>query len=124
MRHLTKYIQEGTPTDKKGSTLRGWNAAVEAISNNYYSIDSRQYFDTDIFKQDQIGPVLNRCKVLFVFGVILPTIFLITLPTDSGVPTLPTFGTTIIQLITLGVVGYYGWKLFEDLSALIRFDEF
>lgn len=103
--------------------IEGWKNAILGISDSYYTIDARKYFDTDLFDNNLVGPVLNRCKVLFFIGVILPSSLLMTIP-DTLLVEVPILTITIIQASILVIIMYLSWALFSDLIYLVSDSRF
>lgn len=119
MPKLDNYIGEYTTANESSATIMGWSAAVRQMNDSFYRIYNLSDFSTALFNEDVVGPVLQTCQTLFVVGVILPTLFLITVPEIPLLPELPTLVITVVEVIVLGVTGYFGYQLFKSLIEMV-----
>lgn len=119
MPELHQYLSQHSTSSANPSTIQGWADAISTMSDSYYMIQNVQYFDNQLLDDNAIGPVLQTCLTLFLVGVLLPTLFLLTLP-PSITPDLPIYLTTIAELVVLIATGYFGYKLFSYLIKMVE----
>lgn len=124
LHQMNNYLDEQNLTSYTSVTMEGWTATVDQIADDYYQIHNLSYFDSELFNSNVVGPVLKTCRTLFLVSVIVPTLFLTTIPSSPNIPTIPAIATTLAQVFILILTGIYGYRLFNNLINLVGQSEF
>jgi hypothetical protein len=111
--------QNTTKTD--GLKFGSWKLITDSLLRDYYTIDGRKHLSGDVFENRELRTLFIDAAILFAVGVLIPMLFLVTIPSNSSLPFIPITGrlVPIVELLNLALILGAGMKTLYDISKII-----
>lgn len=116
------YWLRRNTTKTEGYTFESWRLIADNLTTDYYTIDGRKHLSGDIFEHDELRTLLVDAGLLFSVGVLIPMLFLITIP--PTVPLISEFritgvGIPLIEIAVLLSILVASAKTLRDVVRII-----
>ena len=120
--HIDHWVRENT-TRSNGRSFKSWEVIADNITREYYAIDGRQHLSGTAFDNDEFRTLLIDAAILFFVGVLVPMLFLTTIPPNTLLLSnvrISGIGILIVEILSLLAILGGGAKTLRDVIEIIE----